>query len=160
MVNTIMVNMAGFNIAKSPNALATMGIGSCVAVCLYDQANKIGGLAHIMLPYNTTKDKLLCGKYADTGIDALVRLLNKNGAGRLSAKIVGGASIFTPTQQAVITVGKDNIESVKRILADRGIRIVAEDIGGSVGRSVVFYTETGIVEVTMSAQPPKRITLR
>lgn len=154
--------MADFKIAKSPDALMTTGIGSCVAVCLYDRMSKIGGLAHIMLPCNTMQDMNMCGKYADTGLEALIRLMSQNGAAKsgLTAKIVGGASILTPARQAAITVGKDNIDRVKSNLASRNINITAEDIGGSLGRSVVFYTETGIVEITILTKPPTRITLR
>jgi len=162
MSKKITVAMADFNTAKAPDTLATIGIGSCVAVCLYDRKNKIGGLAHIMLPCNTENDQTLCGKYADTGIDALILLMSQNGASKneLTAKIIGGANMFAPTQKAAtLTVGKNNIKSVKKTLADKGIRIIAEDLGGSNGRAIVYDTETGAVEVTIFSQPVAQIMI-
>jgi chemotaxis protein CheD len=152
-----MVAMADFDVAKSPNALATTGIGSCVAVCLHDRKNRAGGLIHIMLPRSKGNDNTLRGRYADTGIAALIRHM---GQGGLTAKIAGGASMFVPEgQPAAITVGKNNIDSVRKILAERNIRILAEDTGGTHGRALVFDVETGAVEVTVLTDPPARITI-
>jgi chemotaxis protein CheD len=162
MGKTVTVAMAGFDAAKSPDTLTTSGIGSCVAVCLYDAINRIGGLAHIMLPHNRENGQTHPGKYADTAISALVRLMVQNGANQsgLTAKIAGGASILTPAgKDAAITVGKDNLESVKRVLANLNIRITAGDTGGPYGRAVVFGTDTGSVEVTVLTKPPKKIDL-
>lgn len=162
MGKVINVDMAHFNIAKTPDVLTTSGIGSCVAVCLYDPKRKIGGLAHVMLPYNRDRDEAQCGKYADTAIDALIQLMVQNGADRngLSAVIAGGSTMLASARQATITIGKDNLESVKDMLADRHIRIFAENTGGSLGRAVTFHTETGVIEVTVLTKPPVRIAMR
>ena len=50
MVEIEKVGMADLKICKAPNALTTLGLGSCVGICLWDTASGIGGLAHIMLP--------------------------------------------------------------------------------------------------------------
>jgi len=52
MENIIKVGMADLNVATNPEVLTTLGLGSCVGVCLYDSINKIAGMAHIMLPYS------------------------------------------------------------------------------------------------------------
>lgn len=162
MGKTVSVAMAGFDTAKSPDTLVTSGIGSCIAVFLHDRTNKIGGLAHIMLPRSKGEGEAASGKYADTAIDALIRLMERNGAlhNGLTAKIAGGSSMFAAIRQtAAITVGKDNIESVKQLLADRNIRIAAGDTGGSYGRAVACDPETGAFEVTILTKPPARIVL-
>lgn len=157
-----MVNMADFAVARAPDALATIGIGSCVAVCLYDAKEKVGGLAHIMLPWNRENDQSLAGKFADTGIAGLIRLMVSGGASpnSLTAKITGGASVFSAGEKQVITVGKNNIEAVKTILAGHKIRVAAEDTGGTLGRGLVFHTQTGVVEVTVLSRPPELRVLR
>ena len=50
MSNMIKVGMADLNICESPDAITTIGLGSCVGIVLYDKKTKICGLAHIMLP--------------------------------------------------------------------------------------------------------------
>ncbi len=53
MSQMIKVGMADLNICKSPDAITTLGLGSCIGIALYDPVTKIGGLAHIMLPDST-----------------------------------------------------------------------------------------------------------
>ncbi len=65
MKRMIKVGMAEYKIAKVPEILTTLGLGSCIGICLYDKQAKIAGLAHIMLPFsnqiknNTNKANLL-----------------------------------------------------------------------------------------------------
>lgn len=49
MGNMIKVGMADLKACKCPDALTTLGLGSCVGVALYDPVTKIGGLLHCML---------------------------------------------------------------------------------------------------------------
>jgi chemotaxis protein CheD len=147
--------MADFKIASPPDVIFTTGVGSCVVVCLYGAAAKLGGLAHIMLPWNKESDKP--GKYADTAIAGLIELMGKNGApaSGLTAKITGGASVLATGQNPTITVGKDNISAVTGILARLRVPVIGQDTGGASGRSVSFFTETGLVEVTRLADGEK-----
>ena len=72
-------------------------LGSCIGIAIRDPITKIGGLAHIMLPDSTQiKNNTNLYKFADTGIDELIRLLILKGASkqRLVAKIAGGAQMF------------------------------------------------------------------
>ena len=148
------VRMADFNIAAAPASLSTDGIGSCVVVCLFDTQTRLGGLAHVMLPRNMGNDKSQTGKCADTAIVALIQLMSNNGATKsnLVAKIIGGACVLPSEQPPTITIGKDNIDAIERILANQGIPIAARDIGGNTGRCLVFHPATGVVEVTILAQ--------
>ena len=50
MSKMINVGISDLNIAKVPDILVTYALGSCVGICLHDQVNGIGGMAHIMLP--------------------------------------------------------------------------------------------------------------
>ena len=76
MGNVIKVGMADLNIAKSPDSLTTLGLGSCIGLTLYDPVTKIGGLVHYMLPDSTKlKNNSNIAKFGDTGIRELYQKL-------------------------------------------------------------------------------------
>lgn len=147
MSEIIKVGMADLKVCKSPNGVTTLGLGSCVGIALRDPVTKVGGLAHIMLPDSTViRNNSNIPKFADTGIDALVKQIVAAGAnrGRLVAKIAGGARMFAFSNNSdMIGVGDRNVEAVKRKLQQLRIPILAEDTGKNYGRTVVFYPETG-----------------
>lgn len=146
MSEMIRVGMADLNICNAPNAITTLGLGSCVGIILYDPVKKIAGLVHIMLP-DSTKVKMNenKAKFADTGIDLLLIRLQAAGAGRgnLLAKIAGGAQMFAfRSNNDMLRIGERNVEATKAKLKQLGIRIVAEDTGCNHGRTIEFYPET------------------
>jgi chemotaxis protein CheD len=151
MNEMIKVGMADLNVCCSPNALTTLGLGSCVGIVLYDPVNKVAGLVHIMLPDST---KILNNenkaKFADTGIDALIGSMKKFGAdrGKLLAKIAGGAQMFSfNNNNEMMRIGERNVEATKLKLTQLGIRITAEDTGANYGRTIEFYPETGMFKI-------------
>ena len=147
MGNMIRVGMADLNTCTSPDAITTLGLGSCVGIVLYDPVIKVAGLAHIMLPDSTqirSNDNV--AKFADTGIDALLERMEQMGVSRrrLTAKIAGGAQMFAFTSEnSMLAVGRRNVEATKKKLAELGIKIIAEDTGDSYGRTIEFYPENG-----------------
>lgn len=147
MSETIKVGMADLKICISPDAVTTLGLGSCVGIALRDPVTKIGGLAHIMLPDSTQiRNNSNVPKFADTGIVELVRLVVEKGANknRLVAKIAGGAQMFAfQNKSDMVRIGDRNVEATKKKLAELKIPILAEDTGDSYGRTVIFYPETG-----------------
>ena len=132
---------------KSPDGVTTLGLGSCVGIAIRDPSTKIGGLAHIMLPDSTSiRNNSNIPKFADTGIDELVKQLIKAGASRsrLVAKIAGGAQMFAfQNKSDLVRVGERNVEAVRRKLQQLRIPILASDTGKNYGRTVIFYPETG-----------------
>src|SRR6056297_3448074 len=134
--------------AKNPQILVTLGLGSCVGVCLIDKKAGGGGLIHVMLPDSGGKDVPKPGKYADTGIPILIEDMKGLGAssGNLEAKIAGGAAMFKK-KGSTMEVGKRNIEAVKKTLAKFRVRIRADDTGGNRARSIEFNISTGILNV-------------
>lgn len=146
MGEMIRVGMADLNVCKAPDAITTLGLGSCVGIVLYDPVNKVAGLAHVMLP-DSKKVKMNenKAKFADTGIDLLLKRLQESGANRrnLLAKIAGGAQMFAfRSNSDMLRIGARNVEATKQKLKELGIRIVAEDTGCNYGRTIEFYTET------------------
>lgn len=143
----IKVGMADLNVCVSPDRITTLGLGSCVGIALRDPVTKIGGLAHIMLPDSTTiRNNSNIPKFADTGIEELVKQVTKRGANRsrLVAKIAGGAQMFGfNSNSEMVRVGERNVQATKKKLAQLKIPILAEDTGKNFGRTVIFYPETG-----------------
>ncbi|MDE5824479.1 MAG: chemotaxis protein CheD, partial [Lachnospiraceae bacterium] len=97
MANIVKVGMADLNVCKSPDGITTLGLGSCVGICIRDPVAKVGGMAHAMLPDSKQiENNSNRAKFADTGIDDLVKKILAMGGKktRLEAKIAGGAQMF------------------------------------------------------------------
>ena len=148
----IKVGIADYKIIDSGEYLITYGLGSCVAVGLYDKKIRLAGLAHIMLPtQKLTKSKTNLSKYADTGIRIMLKEMLNKGAdkSRLIAKIAGGAKMFSfsNTGEINVKIGESNIEAVKKVLEEEKIPISADDTGQNYGRTVEFYAESGEMKI-------------
>jgi len=147
MADLVKVGMADMNTVQFPGGLTTLGLGSCVGVCLYDPATKISGMVHVMLPYSTQiKNNSNIAKFADTGIVALVDAMVKLGArkNRIFAKIAGGSQMFaTSDTNDVMKIGSRNVQATKEMLTKLSIPLIAEDTGGNYGRTIELYSENG-----------------
>lgn len=147
----IRVGIGDYEVAQAPYVLETLSLGSCVGIALHDPVTKIGGLIHIMLPSpNQSASVLNPAKFADTGIQLLVKEMERRGANRsrITAKIAGGASMFTAAvQDPAMTVGNRNVDAVKATINALQIRILGSDTGGTWGRTMIFTLDTGNVVV-------------
>jgi len=142
------VGIAQLATCRAPEWLSCLGLGSCVAVIMYDPLLKIGGIVHVLLP--KAPNKCDCEeKYADTGTKKLVREMLARGATkeRLVAKLVGGAQMFTTLSLSVSNIGNHNVVEARRVLQELGIKIVSEDVEGNRGRSAYLNPENGRVTV-------------
>jgi len=141
------VSIAEARIERAPTVLKAYGLGSCVAVGLYDPETRLGGMGHMLLPNRPSNSPLGSeSKYVDAGIYQIVDELVRAGANRktLVAKITGGANMFETSYQTLInSVGARNAKSARRTLGDLDIQIVGEEVGGNRGRTVEFDLATG-----------------
>ncbi len=156
------VDIAMMKVARPPDQLYSLGLGSCVGVAIYDPAAKIGGLLHVLLP--SIKEIEGAGhsrtKFADSGINDMVDTLLKSGASkiRLRAKIAGGAAMFAIKSSAPgETIGKRNVQSCRDTLRSLGIDLVAYDVGGNKGRTVYFDVGTGALTIKVIDREDKVI---
>ena len=159
MSETIKVGMADYKVTKAPNKLITLGLGSCIGITLYDKVKKVGGMAHIMLPKNTDPTTRSL-KFADVAIEEMLEELAKLGIKirDIEAKIVGGAQMFSFTSSdEKKSVGYRNIVFVKEYLKEKEIKIVAEDTGGNVGRTIDIDLETGALNIKTIGKGEKSI---
>ena len=157
MSKVIKVGMADLNICKSPDIITTLGLGSCIGLTLYDPVTKIGGMVHYMLPDSTQmRNNSNIAKFADTGIDELLKQVLRAGANRtrLVAKIAGGAKMFSVSGSSnVSNIGERNALAAKAKLRQLRIRLIAEDTGLNYGRTVELHCETGDFYIFFSGLP-------
>ncbi|MFL5578460.1 MAG: chemotaxis protein CheD [Gemmatimonadaceae bacterium] len=148
----VRVKVADLATGDACTRLATIGLGSCVAIALHDPAAGVGGLAHILLPNESlSRDTSNPAKFPATAIPVLVaelRRLGSRGASAMTARIAGGASMFSQLLPAGgVNMGERNVDATHRALQSAGIRVVGQDTGGDYGRSVYFDVGTGRVLV-------------
>ena len=161
MPELIKVGMADYKVGKAPDTLISYGLGSCIGISLYDPQAKVGGLLHIMLPDSKqARASDNPAKLADKGMPLLLRDVLALGAvrSRLVAKMAGGAQMFAFANATdIMRVGARNAEAVKAILSDMKIRLLAEDTGGTYGRTVSIDLETGSYKVKTINKGEKEI---
>ena len=129
---------------ESEKPLSTL-LGSCVAVCLFDPALKIGGINHFMLPemgrskYGDV-DALLSGNFA---MEALLNGLLTRGAkkARLQAKAFGGGTIIEVGN--TLNIGQRNASFAKEWLSRENIPLLSSDLLGPWSRKIVFIPCSG-----------------
>lgn len=155
MSELIRVGMSEIAWAKSPDLLITLGLGSCVGVCIYDPFLRIGGMAHIMLPDSSlAREVTNRGKFADTAIPDLVQKLIDLGSlkTRMIVKIAGGAQMFGNIQDDKLLIGPRNVTAVEEALSGLGLKISGKSVGGHLGRSLRFDLASGTVTVKILNQ--------
>ncbi|HTY09080.1 MAG TPA: chemotaxis protein CheD [Candidatus Edwardsbacteria bacterium] len=153
MSNELVVKIADLRVAAEPNIITTHGLGSCLAIVLYDPAVKAGGLAHVMLPSpELAKDQNVLAKFPRTAIPVMLKEMAALGCARprITAKIAGGANMFgtlLKSRNQGTNIGSRNVAETKLVLQELGIPLVKEDTGGDYGRSVEFILSSGTVLV-------------
>lgn len=149
----IHVGIAELEVARAPVTLAALALGSCVAVILHDSVAEVGGLAHVLLPSpgigRPRPDQP--ARFAPGAVASLLDGVLALGAerSRLTARLVGGASMFTALQPpGTMQMGERNVAAAREALHRSGLRLVGEVVGGDYGRSVEFQIATGRVIVS------------
>lgn len=146
----IAVGLGEVKVVRGPEALlVAYGLGSCVGVVVHDPVARVGGLAHVVLPSGPEGE--YGARYADRAIPLLLRLLAESGGSpqRAWAKIAGGARMFDTIR---LDIGARNVEAVEAAVAAAGLRILARDVGGTRGRTVIYDPEDGRILVRVIGQ--------
>ncbi|MBV8717079.1 MAG: chemotaxis protein CheD [Chloroflexi bacterium] len=127
----------------SAEPLVAHGLGSCIALCLFDPVNKVAGLAHVVLP-GSDPQNAPNGKFAGSALPALLQAMARLGGAsdprRLQARLAGGAHVLAIGGTGSLPrIGDKNAEAVKAALAAASVPVMAEDCGGGKGRTVWFH---------------------
>ena len=142
----MVVGIADMKMAQYEGMLVTYALGSCIGICLYDPGLRLAALVLVMRPLNMETGRRSPMKYADTGIRETLRQMEARGArrSRMVAKIAGGARMFEVAGGGSLgNIGQRNIESVHMTLKREGIKLLREDVGGTVARTLLFDAESG-----------------
>jgi len=145
------VKVAEWGAERGDGVLVTLGLGSCVAIMLYDAGTRAGAMAHVLLPSRSlSRDASNPAKFPETAVPFLIERLSGLGADprHLVAKLAGGASMFAQLMTpGSIQMGERNIVAARSALRTAAIPIVGEAVGGGSGRSVRFRVKDGSVEI-------------
>jgi chemotaxis protein CheD len=154
----VSVGIGQLAISRDPKEiLVAYGLGSCIGVSVYDPGTKVAGLVHVLLPASDGKssDAREPARFADTGIDMLMRKMTEAGAipRRLIVKLAGGASVLGPSNAERFKIGERNADAVKERLKQHGVSPAALDLGGMKGRTLELHPATGKTFVRTAASP-------
>jgi chemotaxis protein CheD len=143
---TVLVLKPGDYHATAKGEVLYTVVGSCIAACIYDTQKTIGGMNHFMLPGLIHPDEMLTselGRYGMFAMELLVGELIKLGAKRkdLQAKLFGGGHVLKFRQRDGDITGS-NIQFARKYLELEGIPIVKQDLGGTVARKVLFFSDS------------------
>lgn len=132
-----------FHVATQPCRVETV-LGSCVSVTLFCPVTRLAAINHAMLPHGCDSDR-----FVSVSLDNMLRRLHAAGAclRQLEAKMFGGANSFALTENNFRHVGVLNVEASRRWLQNNNIELIRADVGGRVGRKLVFLSSSGKVYV-------------
>jgi chemotaxis protein CheD len=133
--------------------LKTYALGSCVAVCVYDAKVRLAGLLHVALPdsaVDPAKARACPGYFADTGLALMIEEMKACGALRAHVwiKLAGGASVMD--DRGIFDIGRRNVLAIKKHLWKSSLGPIAEDVGGTISRTVSLAVGSGEVTVSSS----------
>jgi chemotaxis protein CheD len=130
--------------ATTDGCAMTTVLGSCVAVCLYDNRRKIGGMNHFLLP-NHSKERDDAGRYGPSATQELLDRMFALGASAetMTARLVGGANVLSAVATITPPLGLRNVQVAQEVLTAAGVLVIARDVGGDRGRKLVFSPRDG-----------------
>lgn len=130
----------GYALANRDSTIIRAVLGNCVAVTFFDRDNCFGGMNQFVFP-KTTNPQDMTAQYGNVGIRALHKMLLEMGASRngIVAQIIGGSEcrVFNDEE-----LGLQNISLARNVLEKLRIPVVSEDVGGSMGRKIIFHSGT------------------
>ena len=160
----IQVGIGEFAVSNDPDVVViTHALGSCVAVCLWDEDAGVAGLVHVLLPdsrINPQRAETQPGAFADTGIPTLFHEAYRYGVRkeRCQVRLIGGADI-THANNATggPSVGRRNIQATRAVLWRNGVMVRGEELGGSIPRTVSIAVASGRTQVSTAGHVEKEL---
>jgi chemotaxis protein CheD len=137
----------------STTTIVTHALGSCIAVCIWDQSAGVGGLLHFLLPdsaINPERARTQPATFANSGLPLLFQAAYSLGLDkkRCRVRLIGGAEIALLGGKNSINVGKRNLLAARNILWRNGLLIEREETGGTIARTVAMRLTDGGIDVT------------
>ena len=140
------VAVGDMKIGQEVDTIVTHALGSCLGLMVYDPIAKVGGLLHAMLPLskiNSDKAKTNPYMFVDTGVPTLFKALYEIG-GQKSRMVIKAAGCGNPLgKNEMFKIGERNYTVLKKLLWKNNILLEAEDVGGTISRTVYLDLATG-----------------
>jgi chemotaxis protein CheD len=141
--------------ADPDETLVTFALGSCLGIVVHDPVARVAGLLHAMLPQSSIdpeKARQRPAMYVDSGVPELFRSCYRLGARkeRLVLKVAGGASARDEATDQ-FQIGKRNFVMLRQLLWKNGVLVHAQDVGGTVSRTLTVSVATGVVTLRKSS---------
>jgi len=133
------------HVSADPCQIRTI-LGSCVAICLWNNRLRVGGMNHFLLPVSR-EGHPASSRFADVATRMLLETLQSLGCPlpHLQAKIFGGSSMFRRPDRPGISLGEQNVAAALELLKKTGIPVVVQETGGTRGRKIMLNTDDGVV---------------
>ncbi len=135
----------GYAMANHEASIIRAVLGNCVAVTFFDRNNCFGGMNQFVFPKTTCREDMTA-QYGNVGIRALFRMLVDMGASRenLVAQIIGGSECKIFNDEGL---GEQNVALARGVLAQLKVPVISEDVGGRMGRKVIYHSGTNEMAV-------------
>jgi chemotaxis protein CheD len=139
-------------IGKEPAVISTI-LGSCLSITMFNARLGVGGICHALFPNDFKQKNGNEFHYVDGSISYMLNEFEKIGIKRneIEVKVFGGASINITAHKK--TVGQANIEAAINIISGNDLKVLTCDFGGTLGRKIMFYTDTGRVLLKKLEKP-------
>jgi len=147
------VGVGDMKIGRAGDMLVTHGLGSCLGLMIYDPVVKVGGMLHAMLPLssiNPQKAESNPFMFVDTGVPLLFKEIITLG-GEKNRMVVKAVGCSQPADKnELFKIGERNYTILRKLLWKNGILLEAEDIGGTISRTVFFEISSGRTVIASS----------
>ena len=151
--NMLSVGLGEIKVSRDPlDVLIAFGLGSCLGIGMFDPIARVSGLLHAVLPESKNGMDGSTAKYVDSGIRLLLKQVSDLGANqkRIIIRMAGGANMLTaPGLSNTFDIGTRNINSAHNTFTSMGLRLLKEEVGGEVGRTVRLYVADGRMTIRM-----------
>lgn len=160
-MRTMAVNLAERKTTRDGDvSLVAMGLGSCLAVVMYDSLSQVAGMNHAVLPHAPVSTLDHSPKYVDSGIRGLYEEMTRLGARTSTLKVwlVGGADLFLTSEKlASFNIGSRNIAAARESIEVLGLVVKGQDVGGHVGRTIRLLVGSGRVFVHLVGEKEREL---
>jgi len=137
------INEGGFCVLSRSSHIIMTTLGSCISVCMHDPQTRVGGMNHFLLPEFRAggSGNNLSMRYGINAMETLFNEVIKRGGkkSRLVVKAFGAGKVINISSD----IGARNQLFLKQYIADEGLKLAREDLGGNFPRSVIFYPSSG-----------------
>jgi|GEM_PF-91999 len=156
----IVVGVNALDTAVTQGTLITYGLGSCIAVVLFDSGSHIGAMCHFMLPSSAQDPRRAAGQplmFGDLAIASLMAAFTRRGGNlnSVEAYVAGGASLAGMND--LFDIGGRNAKIARATLARFNITIRGAETGGRASRTVTLDVASGQVVINTPGLTPRRL---